>query len=248
MTRWQKIALAAFICVLGLTITLSLGYRAKTAASHFFYPVAPPMPAIVSESMPEVLAHLEAVLKTNAPSVFARLQPGLTADAIAKLEQKYSVQLPDDIKAIYEWHDGCANTSSNRLSEDFIPMHRFPSLEETLSERAMEGTGDTVVQRAVYHALVEYRASWIHLFDDGAGDGYWFDPKRKPSEGALFYNFTEVGEFVFFPSAKNLMAGIARCYETGAFRFKPDTNPPDLDEDFVMAKKIWEQFGANNPL
>ncbi|HEV2693497.1 MAG TPA: SMI1/KNR4 family protein [Verrucomicrobiae bacterium] len=184
-------------------------------------------------------------MKTNAPSVLAGLQPGLSADAITKLEQQYAVLIPDDIKAIYEWHDGSASYS-NRLSDDFIPIHRFPSLEETLENKAMEWSGPTGAQKAMGDVIIGYRKSWICLFDDGAGDGYWFDPKRKASEGAVFYNLTEDGQFVFFPSAKNLMAGVARCYETGAFHMKSGTASPELEEDFALAHKLWEEFGASN--
>lgn len=41
-----------------------------------------------------------------------------------------------------------------------------------------------------------------------------------------------------FPSAKNLMAGITRCYEEGAFRLKRGLWPPELDEDSERAQRI----------
>jgi cell wall assembly regulator SMI1 len=242
VSRRQKIGIGIAAAV---AVVVVLGFWARTTLQTFFYPIAPPMPAVVSETMPEVLARLEAVLKTNAPHVLAGLQPSLSAKAIARLEQQYHVQLPDDIKAIYQWHNGSAGTT-NHLGGDFIPIHRFPPLEETLMERALEGKGETLVQCAAYHLLVEHRASWICLFSDGAGDGYYFDPKRKASEGAVFYNFTEAGAFVFFPSAKNLMAGIAKCYEQGVFHVKPGSAPPELDEDFERSAKIWNEFGAGN--
>jgi hypothetical protein len=62
----------------------------------------------------------------------------------------------------------------------------------------------------------------------------------------VFYNFTEDRTYVFFPSAKNLMAGAAKCYEQEIFRVKPGSTPPKLDEDFEKARKIWEEFGASN--
>jgi cell wall assembly regulator SMI1 len=245
MTRWQKFGLVAVIALIGITVLIALGFRAKTGMRNFLYPLAPPMPAVVSEPMPEILARLDSILKTNAPSVYAELQPGLSADAIAGLEKQYHVQIPDDIKAIYEWHDGSASTT-NRLSDDFIPIHRFPSLEETLADKALDWKGATAMQRTVAGAFISYRSSWICLFDDGSGNGYWFDPQRKPSEGAVFSQFTEDNDFVFFPSAKNLMAGVAKCYETGAFHMKPGPTPPELDEDFQLATKIWDEFGASN--
>jgi hypothetical protein len=155
MNRWLKIGIGI---VVAIVVVVVLGFWSRTKLQTFFYPIAPPMPAVVSETIPEILARLESVLKTNASHVLAGLQHGLSADAIVRLEQQYRVQIPDDIKAIYEWHNGSASTT-NYLSDDFIPGHRFPSLEETLAERAMEGKGETPVQRVAYHVLVEHRAS-----------------------------------------------------------------------------------------
>lgn len=229
-----------------VVVAAVLGLWAQMRLRQFFYPVAPAMPAVVSESMPEILARLEAALKTNAPPVLAGLQPGLPAADIAKLEQQFHVQIPEDIKAIYAWHDG-GRPPTNNACFDFIPIHRFLPLEEMLSEKALENRGPaTLAQRAAYRIFAGQRDTWYCLFSDGAGDGYWFDPTRKPSEGAVFYTFTEDNEFVFFPSPKNLMAGIAKCYAQGVYHLRPGTTPPQLDEDFEKAAKIWNEFGASN--
>jgi hypothetical protein len=154
--------------------------------------------------------------------------------------------LPDDIAAIYEWHDG-ARSTTNYVGDDFIPIHRFVPLEEMLAEKAAEATATaTPLQRAAYRLVAGQRDSWFCLFSDGSRDGYWFDPQRKASEGAVFYTFTEDNTFVFFPSPKNLMAGITKCYELGAFRVKSNTSPLQLDEDFEQSAKIWKEFGAGN--
>jgi hypothetical protein len=56
----------------------------------------------------------------------------------------------------------------------------------------------------------------------------------------------EDGTYVFFPSAKNLMAGIAKCYEERIFTVKTGSSPLQLDEDFDRSKKVWNEFGASN--
>jgi len=241
MKPWQKvilgIAITAFVAA-GFGIWGLLRFRA------FLYPLAPQMPAVVSEPMPQILARLESVLKTNVPYVSTNLQPGLSAERISKLEQQYHVQLPEEIKAIYQWHNGSVS-DTNRLI-DFIPIHRFLPLEEALEDRAaLAPQKVSFTQRIAYRLLVSHRESWVCLFDDGAGDGYWFDLKRKPAQGAIFYNFTEEASYTFFPSAKNLMAGLVECYAQGAFHIKKDSSPPELEEDFEQAQKIWSQFGAS---
>lgn len=233
---------------IAVVVLILLGLGARKKMTQFFYPVAPAMPAVVGESMPEILARLETVLQTNAPHVLAGLQPGLSTAEIAKLEERYQVRLPEDIKAIYAWHNGSAGTT-NYLSGDFIPIHRFLPLEEALADHVCSRPGlASPVQMAAAFFLTSHRDSWISLFADGAGDGYWYDPKRPAAEGAVFYNFTETGTYEFFPSAKNLMAGIAKAYEIGIFRVKPGSKPPELDEDFERAQKFWDEFGASNPV
>lgn len=241
LNTWQKIVTGIAVVMVGLIAT---GFWAVAWLQHRLYPVAGPMPAIVSDSMPVVLARLETALKTNAPQVLASLQPGISSGNIEKLEQRYHVQIPDDIQAIYEWHDG-ARRSTNEIVE-FIPMYRFLPLEEALEDRQLSAAAPaTAIQRAAYRVLLGYRNSWICLFDAEDGGGYWFDPKRKPSEGFLFFNFTEDAEYTFFPSAKNLMAGIAECYEQKIFRVKPGASPLQLDEDLDRSPKVWAEFGVS---
>ena len=242
MKRWHWVSIGIAIAVL---IIVGLGAWEVSSLRSSLYPSAPRMPAVVSEPMPEILARLEAILQTNAPHVLDVLQPGLSAGEIAKLEEQYRVQLPEEIKAIYLWHNGSARTT-NYLSGDFIPTHRFVPLEETLSERtAVSAEKTTLLQRAFYRVLAGHRDSWIALFSDRAGDGYWLDPKRNSVDGAVFFNFTETASYVFFPSAKNLMAGIAECYAQNIFFVKPGSSPPQLEEDFEKAQKAWEKFGAS---
>ena len=101
------------------------------------------------------------------------------------------------------------------------------------------------MQHVFYKALVGFHDSWICIFSDDAGNGYFYDPRRKESEGAVFENFLEEADYTFFPSAKNMMAGIAKCYEQGIFSVKSGS-PPQLDEDFDRSPKVWVEFGANN--
>ena len=240
----QKIGIVTFIAIV---VAIAFGFWADKKAQTFFYPLAPPMPPVVDTPMPEILGHLESVLKTNAPQILAGLQPGISADQISRLEQQYHVQIPDDIKAIYEWHDGAKRTTNSFV--DFIPIHHFVPLEDMLAEKTDEANAAstaTPAQRAAYRFFAGQRDHWYCLFDDGSGNGYFFDPTRKPTEGALFCVFVEYNDFTFFPSAKNLMAGIAKCYEQGAYRVKPGTATLQLDEDFDQSTEIWKKFGASN--
>ena len=276
MKRNQKIGIGI---ALAIVVVMAAGFwtvkKAQSVFSpqRFFYPVAPPMPPVVDEPMPEILAHLESVLKTNAPQVLVTLRPGISSNQISRLEQQYNVQVPDDIKAIYEWHDG-APANTNYFADlpntgpfaDLIPGHHFVSLEDMFEEnKEAREAGPSLAtsrQRAFYRLVAGQRVNWYRLLADCEGDGYFFDPTRKPAEGAIFSTVTEEGYFLFFPSAKNLMAGIAKCYEQGAYRVKQggpgpaepvasakagaSGSPLQLDEDFDQSTKIWKEFGAGN--
>jgi cell wall assembly regulator SMI1 len=251
MKRIHKIGIGI---VIAIVVVMTVAYWAtEKALPRLFYPFAPPMPPVVDEPMSEILAHLESALKTNAPQVLATLRPGISSNQINQLEQQYHVQIPNDVQAIYEWHDGAAPTTTTNYLE-FIPIHRFVPLEDMLSEKVAETDGAataTTAQRAAYRIFAGYRDNWYCLFDDDMGNGYFFDPTRKPAEGAIFCVFMEDGDYTFFPSPKNLMAGIAKCYAEGAYRIKqggPGANrsPLELDEDLDQSQKIWREFGAEN--
>lgn len=82
------------------------------------------------------------------------------------------------------------------------------------------------------------------MFDDGAGDGYFYDPDRRKQEGVIFYHFAEDTDFRFFPSARNLIAGVVECFESEAYR--PSADGEHLDEDFEQAMRIWQNYGVAN--
>lgn len=232
--KWG-LAATAVIAVLATVVFLAYSRFQK-----FLYPPAPRMPAVVNASMPEILHRLELVLQTNAPQILPTLQPGLSDAEIARLEQQHGVRLPDDLKALYHWHDGAIN-STNQTALEFLPIHRFVPLAEALADR-----NQSKAQGPVVRGLIGYRDSWIPLLADGAGDGYWYDPKRTEAQGAVFFNFTETASYVFFPSVKNLFAGITEAYARGIIHLKPGATPPELDEDFEKAEKLWNEFGTSN--
>jgi cell wall assembly regulator SMI1 len=205
------------------------------------------MPPEVSQRIGEILNKLEGVMQTKAPGVLVELKQGLSDTEIAALENKSGIRLPEEVKALYKWHNGCA--TRNPLNCGPIPGHRFVPLDEALgansiiSNQVAKATG---VQRAAFEMFAGHTKSWLPLFDDGASDGYFFDPTRKASEGAVFYHFAEEAHYVFFPSVKNLMAGIVKCYEQDAFAWKTNESGTGLMEDFVRSEKVWKEFGASN--
>jgi len=200
------------------------------------------MPAMVDTSMPILLARLETVLHEQAPGVLSSLQPGLTDQEISALETRGDFKLTEDLRAFYHWRNG----SPSFPRRDFIPIHRFVPLGDAVAQRATmrQQTGESFMQRVAFTTLAGHRAGWLMVFEDGCGDGYFYDPDRRTTGGSFFYSFAEDGSYLFFPSVRNFVAGMVECFETGAYRVKPDGS---LTEDFAASLTIWCKYGAAPP-
>ena len=241
MTRTRK-ALMASVAVL-VFIVVGLIVAAPSIQRSFFYPKPRSLPAVVSQTTDQLLVRLQTVLETNAPIVASALQPGLSDAQIAALESQGGFRLPDDLRALYRWHNGIAKTSTIGL----LAGQRFVPLEEAVQERSLLGqqaASLTGVQRAAYSVFAGHRNGWVQILDDGSGDGYFYDPKRTDAEGAFFHYFAEMRYYLWFPSARNFLAGVIECYESRAVRVAADGK--SLDEDFERTQKIWERFAKSS--
>ncbi len=239
----RRIIATALLVVLGLIVVGALLIPRKV--ERFFYPLAPPMPAVVSKPTTQILSKLEAEMKTKAPKVLDQLQKGLSDEEITALEHQAGIKLPPEFRALYRWRNG--SQSRDPLTAGPIPMNRFVPLGEALGLPAMMSNQlaqSTAVQQAAFSVFAGHRKSWITVFDDGAGDGYFFDPKRKPQEGAVFFSFAEDGSYIFFPSLNNLLVASLKCYQTGVFSWTNGPSGPYLNEDPYKSETIWQEFGA----
>ena len=240
MTYKRKlfIAAAALIAVVLVAVVVAI-LAGPSMQRSFFYPKPRGLPSVVSQTAEQLLARLQSLLETNAPIVAQALQPGLSDAQISALETEGGFRLSDDLRAFYRWHNGMATNSTAGL----LPGQRFCPLDELVSERALvrqQVASGTSVQRAAFAVFAGHTKDWVHVLDDGAGDGYFFDPKRTDAEGAFFFHFAEVGYYIWFPSFRNFLSGVVECYETGCVKLAADGK--SLDEDADRTQKIWEQL------
>jgi cell wall assembly regulator SMI1 len=226
-----------------IIIVVGLIFAAPSIQRSFFYPKPRSLPPVVSQTTEQLLARLQVVLETNAPVVASVLQPGLSDAQIVALESQGGFRLSDDLRALYRWHNGIARTSTIGL----LAGQRFVPLDELVQERSLVGqqvASGSGVQRAAFSVFAGHRTGWIQVLDDGAGDGYFYDPKRTDTEGAFFYHFAEDRHYLWFPSVRNFLAGVIECYESRAVRNGADGK--SLDEDFDRTQKIWERFAKSS--
>ncbi len=178
------------------------------------------MPPVVSESMDEALARFEAALaKTCAP--FARAPAagivggenrGVGAGGRLSTDRRDASLVP------------LANGVPPKDLTEIIPLHNFRSLEEA-AERHKE------VSKSSNDPIIGHMAVWVPVFGNPFGDGYFCDPTRSPEQGAVFECSIELGSFRFYPSLRNLLVGLAECYETGAFTWTPRSAQRRLRQD-----------------
>lgn len=228
MTRKTQLLIVA--AALAVAVVAILIFTAPSLQRSFFYPKPRNLPPIVSSGIEQLLAKLESTLKTNAPAVIHALRPGLSETQISDLEARGGFRLSADLRALYRWHNGMDTNTTLGL----LPGQRFLTLEESVAEQAIIGQQRGVV----YAAFVGHRRSWVHVLDDGAGDGYFYDPERQ--EGAFFYHMAEEGYFIWFPSFRNFLSGVIECYETRCFKLSADGK--SLDENAQQAEKIWQRL------
>ena len=218
-----------------------------------FYPQAPNMPAVVGGSMNEMLAGLQTTLKRKAPDVLESLQPGLADVDILKIEQRGGFRLSEDMKTLYKWHNGAREWASSKKTGSIItamgpiPGCRFVPLDEAIEQNELlwGSQSGTPVQRLALSFFAGHRRSWITVFDDGAGDGYFYDPKRTESEGAVFYCFAETRTYTFFPSVKNLIAWATKCYELDVFKSQDGSGTSNLNAAIRQSLDLQKEFGRD---
>lgn len=238
MNRTRKLLFAGVGVIAMLAIAFVLA--GPVVVRSVFYPKPEGLPAVVSQTTEQLLARLENVLRTNAPLVAGALRPGLSDAEIAAMEAEGGFRLSDDLRILYRWRNGMVTNSA----AEFLPGQRFLPLEDVMRERsvvAQQEASATALQRAAYSVFAGHRKYWVHIFDDGAGDGYFYDPNRRDSDGAFFFHFAEVAYYVWFPSVRNFLAGVIECYETEAVKVAADGK--SLEENSQQTEKIWARFG-----
>lgn len=240
------------LTVLGIFAVLYLGGRmfAKFAMNQVLsemndyvesgdaYPQAPPMPPVVEESFPDLLSRLDGVLQEKAPQVAATLRPGLTLEQIRELEREFSVTLTEELRQLYQWHDG-----QNRIS--FLTLtaaDAFVPLRDVMTERMILVEDIKTSKYDSFRKLLELEKDRLNILRNGSGDGYSVDLARKPEEGATFYSVHDDFDWMFYPSLKNLFAAITECYEAGAHPI--DLTAPNTTDLWVRADLIHEKYGV----
>lgn len=186
-----------------------------------------PMPPVVEQSMEEVLRAFEAELAAHQPWKDEAWRPGITTADLEQAEGALGHPLHPEMQALYRWHNGL------RGGVELFPGYGFMPLEEAIrtnrevnASYASSGLG----------RLMAREADWLILFPDPAGDGYYYDPVTRYESGGVFFNFSESGYYVRFPSVRNLLVALTECFRQGVYRTGKTT-------DFDLETSILAKYG-----
>lgn len=229
--------------LLSCSILLILGVKyIMGTKDEFFYPTIVNNIPPVSEDLTAILSEFEAVLKEKNKAAYDAFNPGLLAEEIHKLEEEYQVKLPEEIVTLYMWHNGSSSFEKRTTDSDVIPGHWFVPLKYALDQnKSLNQGGDTLAQKAFFELFAGHMKTWILLFDDGCGDGYFYDSVQKNKSGYVFYHMAEMRYYVFFSSLKNLFKGFVECYREDVYTSDNTQNY----ESFEKAAKIMSKYGVS---
>lgn len=185
----------------------------------------PPMPPVVEQSMEEAIRGFEAELAAHQPGLDASWQSGITAAELGRAESAIGHPIHPEMQALYRWHNGL------KANAELFPGYSFVSLEEAAHTNQEV---NAAYARSGMGPLMSHEASWLILFPDPAGDGYYYDPAASYEGGAVFFNFRESGYYIHFPSVRNLLIALTECFRQGVYREGETT---DFDREIRILTK-----------
>lgn len=166
------------------------------------YPYPTQMPERTEVPLPELLSQYEQVVQRLSPEAYAALQPGLTTKQLDELETQYDIVLHEDIRQLYKWHNG----SDSTVRVDAFPYMRFVPLDEALKSRELFRTPDPTISQERQEFQDEwlgFRYAWVGVLENGAGDGYYYDPDRRGESACFFFTAHDDIGYMFYPSIGN---------------------------------------------
>lgn len=121
------------------------------------------------KSMEEILKKLDVHIKIFRPEFYDRLKIPLVENDIQMLEIQYNIQIPKDLRRLYQWKNG----QESSCYDAFVNNSMFIPLEEALDiaqELALMIGTDFEVENW-------WNENWIPIFHNGGGDYICYDLK-----------------------------------------------------------------------
>lgn len=115
----------------------------------------------------DLIARVDKWLRDNRADYYSSLLPGTTNEAIAELEERFSLRLPDDFRTLYRWRNG-------------QPAKEFASFQDN---RMFASLNDISKTKDMLDGMIGYdfedpkwwRRSWVPFLANGGGDHLCID-------------------------------------------------------------------------
>lgn len=117
--------------------------------------------------MAPILVTLDQLIRSKRATYYKSLQPGLSPQQIQVLEEQYGITLPEDLRSLYQWHNGQQDDNY----EAFVNNSTFVSLENAL-DAAAEFTS---MIGSDFELPDMWHETWIPIFSNGGGDYICYD-------------------------------------------------------------------------
>lgn len=197
----------------------------------------------------EDLNRLEKWFIENKPQFYSKLNLGLSRDEIAALTINLGLNLPDEVIALYMWHNG----TPKNLNMDFIPHYRFLPLEEAIDfyYEMIDGTiesGGEVIDQFNLSTHCEWSYSYFPIF-------YSIEPivikisKEKIKTTPVVNIFAEDSSAtLMYNTLSNFINFIAECYKAEVFQINENEFGYFVEvADKDRAESIHTQFESSLP-
>jgi cell wall assembly regulator SMI1 len=146
----------------------------------------------MTTTLTESWARIELWLAANAPEIRESLNPPATADELEQLTTVIGQDLPADLIASYQIHNGQAEDAAcgglMPFGEDYGDIaHSLASLEEVIMDYEMmtellEGGDFVGIEKEPHDAIkaAPWNKGWIPIANDGGGDYHCVDLDPGP--------------------------------------------------------------------
>jgi hypothetical protein len=164
--------------------------------------------ALEHASAPELVAALDALEAWHAENETAaagRLAPGREPAELAELEDRLGAALPDELRALYTWHDGTLGRCDDFAGPAFMAYHCLLSLEQALEVRRRHGwllgVPDT------WLPLLYFEEEYFYVVLDHAGAG------ALP----VFHRLVESDDVVAFTNLRTMVETFLEAARSGVW-------------------------------
>jgi cell wall assembly regulator SMI1 len=123
----------------------------------------------IKNAMEKILEMLDSHLQQFRPELYSHLNAPLEDHNILNLEKQYGIQIPEDLRMLYQWKNG----QESSCYEAFINNSTFIPLEEALDiNQELTGMIGTDFERENW-----WNENWIPVFHNGGGSYICYDIK-----------------------------------------------------------------------